>query len=127
METLPDLQGVTLDEKVERLQKFYEKVAFHESGIMYSMQKIDQGAVRPFTSVDFEDRVWLDTSKWRIKPAGQWELTNNENSITTSGLYLVSQCYRYEATGDGAALAEAARAATTKLKPRIICASMTTH
>jgi hypothetical protein len=110
MTALPALHGLPLAEKAARIQSFYERTAFHESGIMYSLMAIDGGQVRPFAAADFDGRPAIKSEHWRIKPAGSWELLNNENSITTSGLYLASQCYRYEATRDPAALIEAARA-----------------
>ncbi|MBO9608229.1 MAG: hypothetical protein J7639_19885 [Paenibacillaceae bacterium] len=102
--------AATLEEKAAMIQQFYERVIFHESGIMYSLMKIDGDRIRPFAPEDFEGRDTFDYSQWRIKPEGHWTMLDNENSITTSGIYLASQAYRYEATGDAAALEQAGKA-----------------
>ncbi|MDF2668166.1 MAG: hypothetical protein K0R67_472 [Paenibacillus sp.] len=111
MKALQELRSATsLEAKAGQIQQFYEKVIHHESGIMYSLMKIDGDRIRPFAPEDFAGKDSFDFSQWRIKPNGHWEVLNNENSITTSGIYLASQAYRYQATGDEAALLEAAKA-----------------
>ena len=107
---LSDLASATISKKAEIIQSFYERVAFHPSGIIYSMQHMDEHAVRPFTSADFEGKYSMNFEKWRLKPDGPWDHVHNENSITTSGIYLASQCYRYMATHDDAALEQARKA-----------------
>jgi len=104
------LAGTSIEEKAELIQSFYEETVFHENGIMYSMMKIDGNEVRPFEQRDFEGIDTFDFEGWRIKPKGAWEYRNNENSITTSGIYLASQTYRYLATGDDEAMTQALKA-----------------
>ncbi len=107
---LAALAGTSIEEKAKLIQSFYEQTVFHESGIMYSMMKIDGNEVRPFEPRDFEGIESFDFEGWRIKPKGPWEYRNNENSITTSGIYLASQTYRYLATGDEEAMTQALKA-----------------
>ncbi len=107
---LTALAGASIEEKAGLIQAFYQDLAFHESGIMYSLMKIDGDRIRPFEPRDFEGIDAFDFSGWRIKPAGPWEYRNNENSITTSGIYLAAQTYRYLATDDEAAMEQALKA-----------------
>lgn len=107
---LSALAGASIEEKADLIQSFYQDVAFHESGIMYSLMKIAGDVVRPFEPRDFEGIESFDFEGWRIKPAGPWEYRNNENSITTSGIYLAAQTARYQATGDETALDQALKA-----------------
>ncbi|RKX34353.1 MAG: hypothetical protein DRP71_07325 [Verrucomicrobia bacterium] len=107
---LAALAGAPIEEKAALIQSFYERIVFHESGIMYSMMKIDGDTVRPFEPRDFEGIESFDFEGWRIRPKGPWEYRNNENSITTSGIYLASQVYRYLATGDDEAMTQALKA-----------------
>ncbi|MBL4575011.1 MAG: hypothetical protein JKY51_02800, partial [Opitutaceae bacterium] len=107
---LPAFSGASIEEKADLIQSFYEKVIFHESGIMYSMMKIDDGNVRPFEPRDFKGIDTFNFEGWRIKPKGAWEYRNNENSITTSGIYLAAQTSRYLATGDEEAMDQALKA-----------------
>ncbi len=110
MTNLEKLSHSSLEEKAALIQQFYENVIFHESGIMYSMMKIDGDTVRPYSSEDFIGMETCDLNKWKIKPEGYWEVLNNENSITASGIYLASQVYRYQATGSEEALVQAGKA-----------------
>jgi len=107
---LAALAGTSIEEKADLIQSFYEQTIFHESGIMYSMMKIDGDIVRPFEPRDFEGIDTFNFEGWRIKPKGAWEYRNNENSITTSGIYLAAQTYRYLATGDEEAMEQALKA-----------------
>lgn len=110
--TIPwaQLGKLDLEQKANVIQQFYQDHIFHENGIMYSLMKIDKGQIRPFQPKDFIGKETKTFSGWRYKPAGGWEYLNNENSITTSGIYLASQVYRYLATGDNLALEQAAKA-----------------
>jgi hypothetical protein len=70
------------------------------------------GLIRPWQASDFYNQSvpvhpLKDTTKPKITGA-DW--LNNENSAQFSGGYLLSQVYRYQATGDKAALAECGRA-----------------
>ena len=107
---LAELATAPIGRKAEIIQKFYESVAFHPSGIVYSMQRMDEHFVRPFTAGDFAGKHGMSFDKWRVKPDGFWDWIHNENSITTSGIYLASQCYRFQATKDDAALEQARKA-----------------
>jgi len=77
------------------------------------MQKIDRaaGTIRPFNEGDFTGCDIPDFPKWGARvPENAADYYTNENSITTSGLYLASQCYRYKVTGDNDALEQAHKA-----------------
>ncbi|MDX2455303.1 hypothetical protein [Desulfosarcina sp.] len=104
------LADASIEEKAGLIQSFYQDVAFHESGIMYSLMKIDGDVIRPFEPRDFVGIESFDFEGWRIKPAGPWEYRNNENSITTSGIYLAAQTARFQATADEAAMVQALKA-----------------
>ncbi|WP_135557095.1 hypothetical protein [Paenibacillus cymbidii] len=110
MEALQQLKHLPLEAKANRIQALYEAVIFDESGIMYSLMKIDGEQIRPFEPKDCVGAETERFDRWRYPLQGQWELLNNENSITTSGIYLASQVYRYKATGDEAALEQAGKA-----------------
>ena len=108
---LDTLAGRPVQEKIDIIQQNYPSVIFSESGIMYSLLKIDGDTIRSLNDSDFAYQGCRhDYSHWRHKPDGDWDLLNYENSITTSGLYLASQAWRYRATGDPAALEQAAKA-----------------
>lgn len=108
--SMPLIENAGLREKADSIQQFYEQVAFHESGMMYSMLKIDGDRVRPFGPADLAGKEYNEYSYLRIRPKGYWERLNNENSITASGIYLASQVYRYKATGEPEALMQAGKA-----------------
>lgn len=110
LEWLAKLGSASIHDKAGIIQRHYESVIFHESGIMYSLMKIDRHAIRPFGPEDFAGKDTFDYSSWRIRPEGHWEHLNNENSITTSGIYLAAQTYRYRATGEEDALEQAGKA-----------------
>ena len=40
---LKELRSASLERKAELVQRIYENVAFHESGIAYSMMRLDAG------------------------------------------------------------------------------------
>ncbi|MBO9599088.1 MAG: hypothetical protein J7559_14875 [Cohnella sp.] len=110
MEALKQLNKASLETKADLIQHFYESTIFHESGMMYSMMKIADNEIRPFAPSDFIGKSTSNYDNWRFKLQGQWELLNNENSITTSGIYLASQVYRYQATKSDEALVQAGKA-----------------
>ncbi|MHB9129638.1 MAG: hypothetical protein ACYDBB_00930 [Armatimonadota bacterium] len=97
-------------EKADIIQALYEQVAFHASGIMYSMQRLADGVIRPFTADDFVGKTSLDATVGKLQLDGPWDYLHGENSITTSGLYLAAQAYRIKAGGGAAAMDQAARA-----------------
>lgn len=108
---LETLAGKPLQQKINIIQEHYPSVIFSESGIMYSLLKIDGETIRPLNESDFPYKgVRHDYGQWRHKPDGDWDLLNYENSITTSGLYLASQAWRYSATQEPDALDQAAKA-----------------
>ena len=108
---LDTLAGKPVQDKIDIIQQHYPSVIFSKSGIMFSLLKIDRDAIRPLNESDFPYRGCRhDYSQWEYKPDGDWDLLNYENSITTSGLYLASQAWRYKATQSPAALEQAAKA-----------------
>lgn len=109
-ELLQRLGQVSPAEKVEIIQALYEQVAFHSSGIMYSMQRFADGVIRPFTVDDFAGKTSLDATVGKLQLDGPWDYLHGENSITNSGLYLAAQAYRIMAGGGDAAMEQAARA-----------------
>lgn len=111
MNWLDDLAGKPIEEKARIVHHNYPQVIFSDSGIMYSLLKIDGDQIRPLIASDFPFKgVRHDYSGWRHKPDGDWDLINYENAITTSGLYLASQAWRYKATGDDDALEQSEKA-----------------
>lgn len=105
------LNNMSLSEKADFIQDFYEKVLFSPSGIVYCMQKIDDDCIRPFKEEDFIGCRETDFKKWGSgAPENSVAYYGNENSITTSGIYLAAQCYRYKVTGSGKALEQAYKA-----------------
>ncbi len=108
---LDTLAGRSVQEKIDIIQRNYPRVIFSKSEIMFSLLKIDGDTIRPLNDSDFLYKGCRhDYSHWRYKPDGDWDLLNYENSITTSGLYLASQAWRYKATEDPDALEQAAKA-----------------
>jgi hypothetical protein len=110
MHPLLDLAGLTPEAKARRISAHYPALHDHPSGIFYSLLKIDGDRIRPFGPADFAGVETFSFKGWRFPPEGPWEYRNNENSIFTSGLWLVAQVERFLATGEAAAQAEAARA-----------------
>jgi len=108
---LDSLAGKAVQEKADIIQANYPSIIFSDTGIMFSLLKIDGDTIRPLNEFDFAFKgARHDYSNWRHKPDGDWDLLNYENSITTSGLYLASQAWRYKATHDADALDQAGRA-----------------
>lgn len=95
-----------LAHKVEVLQRFLGEHFFHPDGIMYSQWYWRGDELRPWRRSDFEGQSYPNTPEG-FTPEGH---NNNENSSWTSGLFLWSQCLRYQATQDPEALEYAARA-----------------
>jgi hypothetical protein len=109
-ELLDGLSGADLEQKAERIQTLVAQTGFGACGIMYSMQRLVDGEVRPFNAADFEGTVGLNPAVGKLEIAGTWEALQNENSITTSGIYLASQAYRIQAEDTPAAREQAAKA-----------------
>jgi hypothetical protein len=107
---LGKLKTASFHKRVAWLQELYEGVAFHESGIIYSMQRLDAEGVRPFVAADFEGQIGINPSVARLQLAGPWDYLHGENSISASGLYLAAQSYRHQVTNSKAALAQARKA-----------------
>ncbi len=98
--------GAPIAEKVRILQDFLGEHYFDENGLMYSMWYWKGDELRPFRLEDFEGYSYPRSSEgWT--PRGQ---NNNENSAWNSGIFLWSQCLRWEATRDEQALAYGAKA-----------------
>ena len=112
------LRTASFDRKMELLQELYEGVAFHESGIMYSMQRLGADGIRPFVASDFDGQIGINPSVAKLQLAGPWDYLHGENSITASGLYLAAQSFRFEVTKSKAAAGNAGRAASPSWNPR---------
>ena len=107
---LSKLKGASLARKAKLLQEVYESVAFSESGIMYSMLRLEADGIRPFAAADFKGKIGLDTTVGKLKLDGPWDYLHGENSISASGLYLAAQSFRYLVTHSKQALAQARKA-----------------
>jgi hypothetical protein len=107
---LGNLKTASLHKKIELLQELYEGVAFHESGIIYSMQRLDANGIRPFAVSDFDGQIGINPSVAKLQLGGPWDYLHGENSISASGLYLAAQSFRFEVTKSKAALAQARKA-----------------
>jgi len=59
---LGQLKTASFHRKMELLQEIYEGVAFHGSGIIYSMQRLDADGIRPFVASDFEGQIGINPS-----------------------------------------------------------------
>ncbi len=105
-ELINGLPGLPPAEKAARVQALYERAAFHSSGLMYSMQRLVDGEVRPFEPGDFDGSVHIK----KLPVAGAWEYLHGENSITHAGIYLASQAYRLQVEDTSDARAQAAKA-----------------
>lgn len=97
LERIPSLEG-----RIRAIETFVDRRYYDAAGMMYSHSNWREE--RPFVAGDFsaqdstipgpEPHAWL----------------SYENSVMVAGLFLASQCYRYEATGEVAALELARRA-----------------
>ncbi|MFM1852588.1 MAG: hypothetical protein RIS54_2272 [Verrucomicrobiota bacterium] len=92
----------TVAGRIARIERFVDAHYFDDQGLMYS--HINWREECPFTAADFSS---ADSTMPGPDP---WEWMSYENSPFISGLLLTAQCYRYEATGDVAALALAQKA-----------------
>ena len=100
MHPLLDIAGLAPEQKASRISAHYPALHNHPSGIFYSLLKIDGDRIRPFEPADFAGIETFSFNGWRYRPEGPWEYRNNENSIFTSGLWLVAQVERFLATGE---------------------------
>ncbi|MEN9938247.1 MAG: hypothetical protein RLZZ387_4826 [Chloroflexota bacterium] len=98
--------AMPVSRKVETLQWFLGERYFHASGMMYSHWHWGAGEPRPFRDEDLASQSVPHTSAG-FSPAGY---ISGENSPWVSGLFLLSQCLRYQVTGEEQALGYAARA-----------------
>jgi len=95
-----------LSKKVETLQTFLGEDFFHPSGIMYAMWHWAGDELRPFVARDFDGM-----SIFKVKAGTSNEaMQNHENSPYVAGLFLWSQCLRYQVTKEEEALRYAAKA-----------------
>jgi hypothetical protein len=106
--------GMKLGQKIKMLQNHIVAHYYGSKLIPVSLPYDGgiSGIIRPWRASDFENQsvpvhLLKDTSKPVITGA-DW--LNNENSAQFSGGYLLSQVYRYQATGNKTALAECGRA-----------------
>jgi hypothetical protein len=97
LERIPSLEG-----RIRAIETFVDRRYYDAAGMMYSHSNWREE--RPFVASDFsaqdstipgpEPHAWL----------------SYENSVMVAGLFLSAQCYRFEATGEAAALDLARRA-----------------
>ena len=76
---LAKLKTASIHNKTGLFQEIYENVAFHESGIMYSMMRMDADGIRPFVAADFEGKISLNPSVGKLKLDGPWDYLHGEN------------------------------------------------
>src|SRR5688572_2030720 len=107
---LQELKGASLHRKAELVQEIYENVAFHESGIAYSMMRLEAAGIRPFVAEDFAGKTGLNVDVGKLKLDGLQDYLHGENSISASGLYLAAQSFRWQVTHSERALTQARRA-----------------
>lgn len=107
---LKELKDASLDRKAELVQKIYEDVALHESGIAYSMMRLEAEGIRPFVAEDFAGKTGLNVDVGKLKLDGLQDYLHGENSISASGLYLAAQSFRWQVTKSEEALVQARRA-----------------
>lgn len=108
--TLSRIRNAPLDKKARLFQEIYQDVAFHPSGIMYSMMHLEGDQIRPFKPADFVGAVGMDATVGKFNLDSPADYLHGENSMTASALYLAAQSLRYRATGDGEAMEQAAKA-----------------
>ena len=102
--------NATLDRKARMLQEIYQEIAFHPSGIMYSMLHLEDDQIRTFRPSDFDGAVGMDATVGKFNLDSPADYLHGENSITASGLYLASQSLRYRATSESEAMRQAEKA-----------------
>lgn len=106
----PNLQVIASDSvasKVQKIERFLYEHFFHPSGLMYSFWYWGpHDELRPFEPRDFDG-----ASTFTLRAGTtMWDLHHFENSPYTAGVFLWSQCLRYQATKDDEALRYAAKA-----------------
>ncbi len=91
-----------LEERIRRIETFVHERYYDEKGILYSHWNFTEE--RPNRREDFHRDI--------VSPLGvsMSDWYNYENSPMIAGIFLASQCYRYEATREPQALEYAARA-----------------
>lgn len=109
-ESLSSIKDAPLDKKARLLQDIYQEIAFHPSGIMYSMLHLEGDRIRPFKSTDFDGMIGMDATVGKFQLDSPADYLHCENSISASGLYLAAQSLRYRATSDKKAMQQAEKA-----------------
>lgn len=109
-ESLSSIKNAPLDKKAHLFQDIYQEIAFHPSGIMYSMLHLESDQIRPFKTTDFVGTVGMDATVGKFHLDSPADYLHCENSITVSGLYLASQSLRFRATGESEAMRQAEKA-----------------
>jgi len=111
---LPDLDRLTPEEKVRRVERLTTAARVHPTGIMVCMPYVAPEGLRVVRTSDFEG---MDRFNFNFGHSfkSETDFFTNENSITVSGSHLAAQSIRYQATGEPAALA-AARVAYRSLR-----------
>ena len=100
---LRDLQpSLPLAARIELIEQFVDHHYYDSAGLMYS--HMNWREERPFTAGDFSAH---DSTMAGPEPH-QW--LSYENSAHISGIFLLAECYHYEATKDPVALERARRA-----------------
>ncbi|HBG26184.1 MAG: hypothetical protein A2Y10_04035 [Planctomycetes bacterium GWF2_41_51] len=94
--------GLPLFRKIQLIQAFIEDCHFCDNGIAYSM--LYDGT---YGDIGIWKREYFEGQSVGPYDACGW--MNNENSTFFSGMYLQSQVYRYQVTGDSQALEECRR------------------
>lgn len=97
LERIPSLEG-----RIRAIETFVDRRYYDAAGMMYSHSNWREE--RPFVAGDFKPQ---DSTIAGPEPHA-W--LSHENSVMVAGLFLAAQCYRYEATGEAAALDLARRA-----------------
>lgn len=95
------IQDMPLSHKVAALQRFLGQHYFHPGGIMYAMWYWRDHELRPWRADDRRPGQCYPRTAAGFTPEGH---NNSENSPWVSGLFLLSQCLRYHATGEDEAL-----------------------
>ena len=119
---LTQMDSMDIHEKAEFIEEFYKKVTFGPEenwdmtqGLAYCMLRIDTegNEIRPIRSSDFKEGDYFFPTD-SIYSFGETmyhpdipSYYTNENTPVTSGLYLLSKLYRFEATGETGALEDA--------------------
>lgn len=97
LERIPSLEG-----RIRAIETFVDRRYYDAAGMMFSHSNWREE--RPFVASDFS----AQDSTIPGPEAHAW--LSYENSVMVAGLFLSAQCYRYEVTGEAAALDLARRA-----------------